>query len=57
MTPKLLAYLCDPIDKSDLELINPVYDRRGHIVSGELRGGGGATQSEMAFQDLSRTLL
>jgi 2-polyprenyl-3-methyl-5-hydroxy-6-metoxy-1,4-benzoquinol methylase/uncharacterized protein YbaR (Trm112 family) len=41
MTPKLLTYLCDPTDKSDLVLINPVYDGRGRILSGELRGVSG----------------
>ena len=41
MTPKLLDYLCDPVDGSDLELQNAKYDYRGHIIEGLLVSSGG----------------
>ena len=36
MTPNLLKYLCDPTDQSDLDLVNPLFDEYGDIVSGQL---------------------
>ena len=36
MTPKLLNYLCEPISKKPLKLINGIFDSDGNIYSGEL---------------------
>ena len=36
MNPKLLDYLCDPIDKSEFRLENPVFASNGHIEEGIL---------------------
>jgi len=36
MTPRLLAFLCDPINGATLRLENPKYDDEGNIVSGKL---------------------
>jgi ubiquinone/menaquinone biosynthesis C-methylase UbiE/uncharacterized protein YbaR (Trm112 family) len=36
MTPALLAYLCEPVTKSDLALTEAVYDGHGNITSGYL---------------------
>ena len=36
MTPQLLHYLCEPITKETLELVNASIDTEGHIQSGEL---------------------
>jgi uncharacterized protein YbaR (Trm112 family) len=36
MTPFLLNLLCDPVTKEPLQLKNPVYDNRGHILEGDL---------------------
>lgn len=36
MTPWLLQYLCDPDTGNDFRLQAPVYDEKGHIVSGTL---------------------
>jgi SAM-dependent methyltransferase/uncharacterized protein YbaR (Trm112 family) len=41
MKPQLLSYLCDPVDKSALELVDPIYDNAGNIVSGALMSGSG----------------
>lgn len=36
MQDRLLKYLCDPVDKSDLALVDPTYDSRGRVVRGTL---------------------
>lgn len=36
MTPDLLNYLCEPITKAPLQLVNAVTDVDGHVQSGEL---------------------
>ena len=36
MTPELLNYLCEPVTKSLLDLVNPIYDQEGNIISGQL---------------------
>lgn len=36
MTPQLLHYLCEPITKELLQLVNAVTDNDGHIQSGDL---------------------
>lgn len=41
MKQKLLDYLCDPVDQSELELVEPVLDQRGNIVSGLLKSSAG----------------
>ena len=41
MRPLLLKYLCDPVDKSDLRLVDPIYDSKGDIVEGSLISKGG----------------
>lgn len=41
MKSKLLDYLCDPVDKSELELTNPVYDKTGNIIEGMLTSKSG----------------
>lgn len=41
MKLKLLDYLCDPIDKTELELKNPVYDKKGDITEGMLNSKSG----------------
>lgn len=43
MTPKLLDFLCDPVDGSALRLGNPSYDEVGNIVSGKLISESGRT--------------
>jgi uncharacterized protein YbaR (Trm112 family)/ubiquinone/menaquinone biosynthesis C-methylase UbiE len=34
MNPRLLDYLCDPIDRSNLQLVDPIYDTMGNITHG-----------------------
>lgn len=41
MTPRLLALLCDPVDKSEFELEDATYDARGHIAAGSLVSASG----------------
>ena len=41
MTPELLGYLCEPITKAPLQLVNAVTDDEGHILSGELLAPSG----------------
>jgi len=41
MKPRLLDYLCDPIDKSNIRLVDPVYDKMGNILHGSLVSGSG----------------
>ncbi len=41
MTPQLLDYLCDPVDKSPLDLRDPQFGDDGHIISGLLKSAGG----------------
>ena len=36
MTPNLLQYLCEPITKASLQMINAQYDIDGNIISGDL---------------------
>lgn len=36
MTPFLLNYICEPVTKASLKLINPVFDGDGNILSGSL---------------------
>ena len=36
MKQKLLDYICDPVDKSTLRLINPIYATKGDIIEGVL---------------------
>lgn len=36
MTPDLLKYLCEPITKAPLSLVNAIADNDGHIQSGDL---------------------
>ena len=36
MKTKLLNYLCDPVDKSGLNLDRPIYDENGEIITGSL---------------------
>lgn len=36
MTPQLLNYLCEPVTKAPLQLVDAVVDADGHIQSGEL---------------------
>lgn len=36
MTPSLLQYLCEPVTKAKLRLVDDVVNSDGHIVSGEL---------------------
>ena len=36
MKQTLLKYLCDPVDKTDLRLADPVYDAKGDIFEGAL---------------------
>ena len=36
MTPFLIQYLCEPITKAPLNLVDAVADSEGHILSGEL---------------------
>lgn len=45
MTPYLLDYLCDPVSKLPLSLIDPVFDDKGRIISGALKSLDGATYS------------
>lgn len=41
MNPDLLGYLCDPVDKSSLELTEAQYDGKGHIITGKLVSSSG----------------
>lgn len=41
MNSELLKYLCDPVDKSELALIDPVFGRDGSVESGWLASTGG----------------
>jgi uncharacterized protein YbaR (Trm112 family) len=41
MLLRLLDYICDPIDKSDLTLENAKRDDAGNIVEGTLRSESG----------------
>ncbi len=43
MTPDLIDYLCDPIDKSSLRLADPSFDGDGNVVTGNLVSEGGRT--------------
>ena len=43
MTPFLLNYLCDPLSRAPLELIDPTYDARNNIQSGSLVSATGNT--------------
>jgi uncharacterized protein YbaR (Trm112 family)/SAM-dependent methyltransferase len=43
MTPDLLKYLCDPISKEPLSMIDPQVDSKGMIVSGQLKNPNGTT--------------
>ncbi len=43
MNPSLLKYLCDPIDKSALALVNPQYAQDGAVASGQLASASGRT--------------
>ena len=36
MTPQLLEYICEPITKDSLELVDTVTNTNGHIISGNL---------------------
>lgn len=41
MTPDLIGYLRDPIDKSPLRLQDPTFDGKGMVVAGSLVSAGG----------------
>lgn len=41
MKQKLMGYLCDPVDKSDLSLVDPVYQENGDISEGWLVSSSG----------------
>lgn len=41
MNLSILKYLCDPYDKSDLSLVDPVFSREGVVDSGKLVSSGG----------------
>ena len=41
MTPNLLKYLCEPLTKDSLKLVNEKYDAQGNIISGELVSSSG----------------
>ncbi len=57
MTPDLLGYLCDPIDKSSLTLTEAQYGERIHIVRGILISSpGGVIPFETEFPGLNRTV-
>jgi SAM-dependent methyltransferase/uncharacterized protein YbaR (Trm112 family) len=43
MTPFLLKVLCEPITQAALQLTNPTYDARGHIMAGTLTTAAGKT--------------
>ncbi len=43
MTPNLLDYLCDPVDRSPLSLKDAIYETSGEISSGTLVSGSGRT--------------
>ena len=43
MTPFLLSVLCEPVTQASLQLIDPTYDARGHIMSGTLTTAAGKT--------------
>lgn len=45
MTPYLLDYLCDPVSRQPLSLIDPVFDDSGNIVSGALKSLDGTVYS------------
>lgn len=44
MTPHLLKYLCEPITKASLQLVNAITDADGQIQSGELVAPSGKLQ-------------
>lgn len=41
MTPQLLDYLCDPVDRSPISLLDPVYASDGSITAGRLVSAAG----------------
>lgn len=41
MTPQLLNYLCEPVTKAPLQLVDAVVDADGHIQSGQLIAASG----------------
>jgi len=41
VTPYLLDYLCEPITKAPLQLLDAIYDADGNILSGELLASSG----------------
>jgi SAM-dependent methyltransferase len=41
VTPRLLRFLCDPVDKSDVRLDSAVRDPRGDIIEGRLLSAAG----------------
>lgn len=41
MTPYLLNFLCEPLTKAPLELLDAAYDARGHIMTGSLKSTSG----------------
>lgn len=41
MTPQLMNYLCDPVTKGGLQLVNERTDQQGNIISGELLAANG----------------
>lgn len=41
MTPLLLNYICEPVSKAPLKLVDPVFGVDGHIVSGGLLAASG----------------
>ena len=43
MNLSVLKYLCDPYDKSDLSLIDPIFSGEGVVDSGKLVSSGGRT--------------
>ena len=43
MTPGLLNYLCEPLTKAPLELVDATYDDNGSIQSGKLVSASGLT--------------
>lgn len=59
MTPELLKYLCEPVTKLPLDLVNPIYDEEGNITSGQLVSSGGIfysiTNGIPRFVDLVET--
>jgi 2-polyprenyl-3-methyl-5-hydroxy-6-metoxy-1,4-benzoquinol methylase/uncharacterized protein YbaR (Trm112 family) len=43
MNKDLIGFLCDPVDKSDLLLVEPVFGQHGAIESGYLKSAAGRT--------------